>query len=324
MVDLGPIDRPVGQNRTTTTLPEEDTIIDFENTAATFQNTSQTDMLPTEENSKTTLKYTTDMDNPTGEIPVMQQIHDMAQQPKLEQFQKNNIVQRNKREREGGTAQGPRTRQRSKLEAQQRATESTDPETHQSQGSNPSVSLATGPAIPLYMAAAAEAAAVHTSPRTSKRPRQNSDPSSTSEASKLIRTEEGLNSMTLNFDAMHLNTKEPTLEERVCIPCAESLGPHRAVEIPFHRIRMEVGGMPPVRSSIQAAGHDCFARKRITVKKGTTGAIPPVVQVSLSKLLTFPHRCGNDHICVYVVNTTHMWSSTHLCDNNQTQVSNWP
>ena len=32
--------------------------------------------------------------------------------------------------------------------------------------------------------------------------------------------------------------------------------------------------MPPVRSSIQAAGHDCFARKRITIKKGTTGAIP--------------------------------------------------
>ena len=140
MVDLGPIDRPVGQNRTTTTLPEEDTIIDFQKTAMTFQNASQRDMLPPEENNKTTLKYTTDMDNPTGEIPVMQQIHDMAQQPKLEQFQKNNIVQRNKREREGGTAQGPRTRQHSKLEAEQRATESTDSATHQSRDSNPSVS----------------------------------------------------------------------------------------------------------------------------------------------------------------------------------------
>ena len=300
MVDLGPIDRLVGQNRITMTLPQEDNVIMCQDTTTTFQNTSQGDMLPPEENRKTTLKDATDVNNPTGEIPVMHRIRDMAQQPtgeipvmhrirdmaqqpKSEQFQKNNILQRNKEEGERSATQGPRTRQRTKLEAQQRITEGTHPNTHQLLGSNPSVSLATGPAIPLYMAAAAEAAAVHTSPRTSKRPRQDSDPSSPSEAKKLIRTEEGLNSMTLNFEAMNINTKEeeqpkgedqPILEERVCTPCRESLGPHRAVELPFHRIRMEVGGMPPVRSTIQAAGHDCFARRSITITKGTTAAIP--------------------------------------------------
>lgn len=105
------------------------------------------------------------------------------------------------------------------------------------------------------MAAGAEAAAVKTSSRTSKRSRQESDPSNTSETGKLIRTEEGLNSM--NFEGMNLNPKEEeqaTLEERVCEPCAQSLSeqvgpmiprgydsePHRVIKIPFHRIRMDI------------------------------------------------------------------------------------
>ena len=119
MVDLGSIDMPVGQNRTTMTLPEEDTIIDLQDTATAFQNASHKGILPPEENNKTTLKYTNDMDNPTRESPVMQQIRDVAQQPKLDLFQKSNMFQRNKREHEGGTVQGPHTRQHIRLEAEQ-------------------------------------------------------------------------------------------------------------------------------------------------------------------------------------------------------------
>ena len=46
----------------------------------------------------------------------------------------------------------------------------------------------------------------------------------------------------------------------------------------------------------------------------------PVAQGSLSKKLTFPHRCGDEHISECVVMTTCVWSGPHVCGDHNTHV----
>jgi dUTPase len=279
MVDLGPIDMLVGQN--TKMLPEEDTVLEEKDETMTLEE---------DDNVET-------QDGQTEKTPVIQQqtaqIVDITHVVNKEA----DPVQKGKRQREDDIVQVHQTRQRTRMETEQRNKESADTVTPQARGSTHSVNSATNPAIPLYMAAGAEAAAVRTSPRQGKRQREDSNTASVQETSKLIKTDEGINSMTLNFEDMNLHTRkegeedEPdTLQEisQVCEPCARSLSeqvgpmiprgvdsePNRVIEIPFHRIQIHAGGMPPVRSSIQAAGHDCFARTNSVIRKGTTGAIP--------------------------------------------------
>ena len=48
--------------------------------------------------------------------------------------------------------------------------------------------------------------------------------------------------------------------------------------------------------------------------------IAPVAQGSLSKKLTFPHRCGDEHISECVVMTTCVWSGPHVCGDHNTHV----
>ena len=45
-------------------------------------------------------------------------------------------------------------------------------------------------------------------------------------------------------------------------------------QIPFHRIVMKDKGHLPLRSSVRAAGVDCYARTCVRITKGTTGEVP--------------------------------------------------
>ena len=55
-------------------------------------------------------------------------------------------------------------------------------------------------------------------------------------------------------------------------------------------------------------------------RKGFSFDEPPVAQGSLSKKLTFPHRCGDEHISECVVMTTCVWSGPHVCGDHNTHV----
>ena len=45
-------------------------------------------------------------------------------------------------------------------------------------------------------------------------------------------------------------------------------------QIPFHCIVMKDKGHLPLRSSVRAAGVDCYARTCVRITKGTTGEVP--------------------------------------------------
>ena len=184
-----------------------------------------------------------------------------------------------KRPRDEDTEQGPRTRRQARLEAEQRDIDrkvqvGLEPERSRStneltkdrpvtRGSTKSLDQSAD--IPLYMAAGAAAGALS---RSAKRLREDVD---TQEASKHVKTDQGLFSMTETFATMHLHSKKEEEEDK---PTYQGRLNNTIVELPFHRIQIHPGGAMPVRGSIQAAGYDCMAREDVIIKKGTTGVIP--------------------------------------------------
>ena len=87
---------------------------------------------------------------------------------------------------------------------------------------------------------------------------------------------------------------------------------------------------PPVRGG---GGGACLvstgvptSRGRLDYSSSTAGTnmpghgVAPVAQGSLSKKLTFPHRCGDEHISECVVMTTCVWSGPHVCGDHNTHV----
>ena len=184
-----------------------------------------------------------------------------------------------KRPREEDTEQGPRTRRQARLETEQRdkdtkvqvglelerskSTQELTKDRPVTRGSTQSLDQSAD--IPLYMAAGAAAGALS---RSAKRVRDDVE---TQEASKHIKTDQGIFSMTDTFASMHLHSKKEEEEDK---PTYHGRLNRTIVELPFHRIQIHPGGAMPVRGSIQAAGYDCMAREDVTIKKGTTGVIP--------------------------------------------------
>ena len=73
-----------------------------------------------------------------------------------------------------------------------------------------------------------------------------------------------------------------------------------------------------VQNQVKYGGHLDFFSSRCFRTLLNTQA--PVAQGSLSKKLTFPHRCGDEHISECVVMTTCVWSGPHVCGDHNTHV----
>jgi dUTPase len=135
----------------------------------------------------------------------------------------------------------------------------------------------TSPLLP-YLVPAAEQAAVGSG---SKRARDEDN--SPVKLLKQVKLDKGVNSLhfddmadayaSMNIRALRVRVDGPDPQEGTAASTFVGM-PRQGPEIPHNRIMIVPGGQMPVRGSINAAGHDTFARLAMRIPRYTTMAVP--------------------------------------------------